>query len=390
MTTRFDQFPNRRGSSAKWDTYAEDVLPLWVADMDFPAPEPVIEAMTARVRSGQYGYSFGEPKLAEVLATRMTERHAVPTTPADILFMPGLVFGLNMVGRGIGAAGSPMIIPTPVYPHFMYAAQNHQRAGTQVELASSKRDGFLYYELDFDALEAAITPETSVFMLCNPHNPVGRTFTRAELERIADFCLRYDLVICADEIHADLLHPEGKHISIASLSPEVAARTITLVAPSKAFNIPGLNVAAAVISNPELHAAFNRAKTNLGVHPSPIGFAGAIAAYTQSDEWLTEALAYLTGNRDALIAYVRECWPGVDTTKPEGTYLALLDFRALDLPEGPFDFFLNRARVALSDCGPFGQGGECRMRVNYGTSRAVLMEALGRMDTAMREAGVLG
>ncbi|HYO88894.1 MAG TPA: PatB family C-S lyase [Candidatus Limnocylindrales bacterium] len=388
MTFSFDHIPNRRGTSIKWDRYPEDVLPLWVADMDFPSPPAVAEALLARVQTGLFGYEFGAPALSEVLAARMRERHSVPTTPGDIVFLPGLVFGLNMVARAIGAPGSPILMAVPVYFPFMSAAANFGRPALQVQMAVTQRDGFAWYELDFDALEAAVTPETSVFMVCNPHNPVGRAFTRSELEQLAEFCLRHNLVICSDEIHADLLHPEGAHISLASLGADVAARTITLVAPSKTFNVPGLNFSAAVITDPELRAAFEAPAYGLGAHAAPLGLTGALAAYTEGEPWLREVLVYLTGNREALIEFVHACWPNVPITRPEATYLAWLDFRALALPEGPYDFFLNRARVALSDGAPFGPGGAGHVRLNYGTSRALLMEALQRMDRALHEAGV--
>ena len=390
MPSPFDSYPPRHGLSAKWDFYDADVLPLWVADMDFPAPQPVIEAMQGRMASSQFGYEFDSKDLREALAARMRERHAVPAAPEDLVFMPGLVFGLNMVARSMGAPGSPMLVPTPVYPFFLYAPANHNRPAIAVEMCASLQGGLLTYELDFDALEAAVTPDTSVFMLCNPHNPVGRAYTRAELEQIAEFCLRHDLILCSDEIHADLLHPEGEHICIAALGPEIAARTITLVAPSKTFNIPGLGVGAAVITDPDLRATFTKSFQTLGVHANATGFPGALAAYTQCADWLTEVLEYLTGNRDAFVAYARARWPMVGITRPEATYLAYLDFRGLNLPDGPFEFFLKRARVALSDTTAFGPGGEGRLRLNYGTSRATLMEALDRMDAAMREAGVLG
>ena len=311
MPSRFDTYPPRHGLSWKWDTYDPDVLPLWVADMDFPAPDPVTEAMQSRAAQGDFGYQYKSPALREVIAARMTAHHALPTAPDHVIFLPGLEFGLNMVMRAIGAPGSPMIIFTPIYPPFLSSAANFNRPAVQVELTPETRDGHLYYPLDFDALEAAAPPNASVFMLCNPHNPIGRTFTRAELEGLADFCLRRNLIICSDEIHADLLHPEGAHIPIAALGPEVAARTITLVAPSKAYNVPGLHVGAAIIHNPDLRATFFRSSFSLGAHASGIGFAGALAAYTQCDGWLTEVLEYLTGNRDALLAFVRERWPKV-------------------------------------------------------------------------------
>lgn len=389
MTFSFDTIPNRRGSSIKWDLYPEDVIPLWVADMDFPATPEIADALKARVSTGLFGYEMDLPIVREVLAARMRERHDLPAEPADIVTLPGLVFGLNMVARAIGAPGSPIIMPVPVYYPFFSAAANFDRPTQRVQLSATRRDGFPYYVLDFDALEAAVTPETSVFMLCNPHNPLGRAFTRQELEQVAEFCLRHNLIICSDEIHADLLHPEGTHISIASLGADVAARTITLVAPSKTFNVPGLNFSAAIITDPELRAIFEKPAHGMGAHAAPLGFTGALAAYTHGETWLREVLVYLTGNRDALIDFVRARWPGVTVTRPEATYLAWLDFRALALPEAPYDFFLDRARVALSDGVPFGAGGEGHVRLNYGTSRALLLEALERMDAALHEAGAL-
>jgi cystathionine beta-lyase len=389
VTFSFDSVPNRRGSSIKWDWYPDDVIPLWVADMDFPSPPAVIEALQARVATGLFGYEGDLPALRETLAARMSQRHALPTAPDDVVSLPGLVFGLNMVARALGAPGSPILMAVPVYFPFFSAAANFGRPTQQVQLAVAQRNGFPRYELDFDALEAAVTPETSVFLFCNPHNPVGRAFTRPELERVAEFCLRHDLILCSDEIHADLLHPEGAHISIASLGPDIAARTITLVAPSKTFNVPGLHYSAAIISNPELRAAFSHSAHGIGAHAAPLGQIGALAAYTHGEAWLRETLAYLTGNRDALIDFVQTRWPGVTTTRPEATYLAWLDFRALNLPDGPYEFFLQRARVALSDGPPFGPGGEGHVRLNYGTSRALLMEALERMDRALRTSGVL-
>lgn len=389
MTFSFDNIPNRRGSSIKWDMYPEGVIPLWVADMDFPSAPEIVEALQARVSTGLFGYEMDLPGLRETLAARMSERHALPTEPVDVVTLPGLVFGLNLVARAIGAPGSPIIMPVPVYYPFFSAAANFERPTQRVQMPAAQRDGFPYYELDFNALEAAVTPDTSVFMLCNPHNPLGRTFTRPELEQVAEFCLRHDLIICSDEIHADLLHPEGTHISIASLGEDVAARTITLVAPSKTFNVPGLNFSAAIITNPELRAVFEKPAHGMGAHAAPLGLTGALAAYTHGETWLREVLVYLTGNRDAIIDFVRTRWPDVPITRPEATYLAWLDFRALALPEAPYDFFLNRARVALSDGAPFGAGGEGHVRLNYGTSRALIMEALERMDAALREAGAL-
>jgi cystathionine beta-lyase len=240
--------------------------------------------------------------------------------------------------------------------------------------------------MDFDAIEAAITPRTKLWMFCNPHNPVGRAYTRAELERVADLCLRHDLIIISDEIHSDLVTDGHEHIAIASLSPEIAARTITLNAPSKSFNLPGLDLGFAVIPNPDLLEQFQKVMMSVGVFMiNSFGYAGAIAAYTQGEAWLAEMNRYLAGNRAVMVNFLREHLPQINYTIPEATYLGWLDCRALPLPDGetPYDFFLKRAKVGLNDGKTFGAGGDGFVRLNYGCSRETLLEALERMREAV-------
>jgi cystathionine beta-lyase len=248
------------------------------------------------------------------------------------------------------------------------------------------------YTIDFDAFERAITPRTRVFILCNPHNPVGRVYQRDELTRMADICLRHDLIICADEIHADLIFQGHRHIPIASLAPEIAERTITLMAPSKTFNLPGLKCAYAIIPNPALRQKFTDARLDLVPQSvNLLGYIATLAAYREGQPWLDELLRYLEANRDTVSQYVAAHLPGVTVGKPEGTYLAWLDCRQAGIPHhDPYTFFLERAKVALNDGATFGTDGQGFVRLNFGCPRATLLQALERMQKALATREVSG
>jgi cystathionine beta-lyase len=239
------------------------------------------------------------------------------------------------------------------------------------------------YAIDHDAFERAITDRTRIFILCNPHNPVGRVFQRQELERMAEICLRHNLVICSDEIHCDLIFDGNRHLPIATLSPEIARQAITLMAPSKTFNIAGLQCSIAVIENPELREKYKAARAGLAPEINIMGMVAALAAYGEGGPWLDEALRYLQANRDFLLRYVNEQLPGVRMAKPEGTYLAWLDCRQANIPGNPHEFFLQEAKVALNDGAAFGRGGEGFVRLNFGCPRSTLAEALEKMKNAL-------
>lgn len=383
MNDDFNLFIDRREqyNCDKWSAYDNGVIPLWVADMDFRSPEPVIRALHERIDHGVFGYQNDCPDLREVLVERLRARHNLMAATDQILFMPGLVFGLNTVSRAIGAPGSGILVLTPAYPPFLSAPGNNDRPLQTAPLASSVSDGILRYEIDFDALEAAITPETRLFLFCNPHNPVGRVYTQAELEGIAEFCLRHDLILCADEIHCDLLYEGSQHISIASLSPEIADRTITLLAPSKTFNLPGFGLGFTVIPNPELRELIRATSSKTGASVNALAHTAAETAYREGQAWLDDVLVYLRDNRDLVIEFVREHFPDVPITQPEGTYLAWMDWRALDLQPNPFQFLLDHAKVAFSDGESFGAPGF--LRINYATTRGILMDALLRVKEAL-------
>jgi cystathionine beta-lyase len=381
MCYNFDQTVDRRGTdSLKWHRYGENVLPLWVADMDFRAPEPVIRALHERVEHGVFGYGMPLPELRQVIVERLERLYGWQVSPGGLVFLPGVVTGFNLVCHAAASPGDGVLIQTPVYYPILDAPAG---AGlTRDEMALTRRpDG--RYEIDFDLFEETITDRTRVFILCNPHNPVGRVFRREELERMAEICLRRDVLICSDEIHCDLVFPGHRHTPIASLSPEIADRTVTLMAPSKTFNVPGLRCAVAIVQNRELRRRLRKTHADLVGEVNVMGYVAALAAYRDGQPWLDEVLRYLEANLDFLLQYVEASLPGITMAKPEGTYLAWLDCRQAGIPGNAHEFFVERAKVALNDGAVFGRGGEGFVRLNFGCPRSTLLEALERMKGAL-------
>ncbi|HUM89840.1 MAG TPA: PatB family C-S lyase, partial [Candidatus Competibacter sp.] len=296
MRHNFDIPPVRRDTdSLKWQRYG-DALPLWVADMDFLSPEPVLAALQERVAHGVFGYGAPPDALTETICARMAEHYRWTVTPEQIVYLPGLVSGLNVVCRAIGEPGDEVLVQTPVYPPFLSAPTNQDRRLLAAELTAEIRDGRLYYTIDDDAFAAAIGPRTRLFILCHPHNPVGRAFDATERTRLAAICERYDLAICSDEIHCDLLLDGRQHVPFATLSPEIARRCITLMAPSKTFNIAGLGASFAIIQNPELRRQFKHAMRGIVPDANILSLTAALAAYRHGGDWLRELLVYLAAN----------------------------------------------------------------------------------------------
>ncbi len=382
MPYDFDCVPSRRHTdSLKWRRYG-NALPLWVADMEFPAPEPVLAALHERIAHGVFGYGAPPDELTETLCARMADLYQWTVTPEQIVYLPGLVCGLNVVCRAIGEPGDEVLAQTPVYPPFLTAPSHQERRLVTAELTAELRNGQLYYTFDDAAFAAAISPRTRLFMLCHPHNPVGRAFNLKELTRLAALCERYDLTVCSDEIHCDLLLDGRRHTPFATLAPDIARRCITLMAPSKTFNIPGLGASFAIIQNPELRQRFRQALRGIVPDANILGLVAAQAAYQHGSKWLGELLLYLAANRDYVTDFVARQWPGVRVTAPEATYLAWLDCREASIPGNPHEFFLQQAGVALNDGATFGPGGAGFVRLNFGCPRALLMEALQRMRAA--------
>ncbi|MGE5130059.1 MAG: MalY/PatB family protein [Sphingomonadaceae bacterium] len=376
----FDAPVDRTGTwSSRWDRYrGRDVIPLWVADTDFRAPPAVLEAFYRLTRHGIFGYTSPPDELRSAIVARMRRLYNWSIEPGWIVFLPGVVPGLHLAARHLVPADGHALVPTPIYHHFKRAVEHAPRAHADVPLVLSEGR----WVFDEDALRAALRSNTRLFYLCNPQNPGGTLFTRAELSRLADIALRRDLVICSDEIHADIvLDPGKRHVPIASLAPEVSRRTVTLMSPNKTFNIPAAGCAFAIIEDPALRRAFS-ADHHATVHdPSVFGYAGALAAYLGGDEWLAAQLAYLAENRD-LVEKEVSSMPGLELVHVEATYLAWIDAALLGRAD-PQACFLEHG-VALSPGAQFGRS--TFVRLNFGTQRARLTEALARMRRAAQAA----
>jgi cystathionine beta-lyase len=383
MAYDFDRVIDRRSTeSNKWHKFPPDVLPFWVADMDFPSPEPVIRALRERVEHGFFGYGAEQPEFHEVVCDRLLKRYGWKVPPEALVLLPGVIAGFNMAARAFASPGDGVLMQLPVYPPILRLPDNLKMSRDGVDLARGA-DG--RYRIDFDAFERGITPRTRMFLLCNPHNPVGRVFTREELARMAEICLRRGLVICADEIHGELMYPGHQHVPVASLDPEVEARTITLMAPSKTFNLAGLRCAVAVIPNQALREKFVASRMDMVQTPNILGYTAMLAAYRDGQPWLDELLRYLESNRDFLVKHVRENFTGIEVGVPEATYLAWLDCREAGIPSNdPFTFFLETSKVAFNDGATFGRGGQGFVRLNFGCPRSLLTQGLERMGTALR------
>jgi cystathionine beta-lyase len=381
MKYDFDRIIERRGSdSIKWRRYGDEVLPLWVADMDFVSPEPVVKALHERVDHGVFGYGGPGEELVNVIRQRLKRIYDWEVPGDHIIFVPGVVTGLNLAFQLFAEPGDAVLVQPPVYSHFIADPVNRGRRVIDPPL-TKKGDT---YEIDFDAFERSITDSTRIFVLCNPHNPVGRVFRSDELKRLADICMRRNILICADEIHCDLLYPDHKHIPIATLGSEVADRTITFMSPSKTFNLAGLKCSFVVIKDPLLRKTWIRGSEGLIPHVNIMGGTAALAAYRDGQGWLDQCLAYLQGNRDFLVDYVRERLPSIGITSIEATYLAWLDCRRSGIPGNPFRFFLNESKVALNDGLEYGKGGEGFVRLNFACPRKTLTVALERMADALK------
>lgn len=382
----FDTVPERRGTdSQKWQKYAgRDVLPLWVADMDFRSSPAIIDALHARVEHGIFGYARPVKSTVDAVVDAMQQRYGWTIEPSWIVWLPGLVVGLNVTAQAFAATDEEVLTLTPVYPPFMSAPKNSGRGSVTVPWVHDSREGRGRWEIDWDALERAVTPRTKLFYLCNPHNPLARVWRRSELERLADFCLRHNLVLCSDEIHCDLiLDPALPHVPTALLSPEIAARTITLMAPSKTYNVPGLGTSIAIIPDSMRRARFIRATAGIVAEVTCLGFTACEAAYRDSEPWRRELIAYLRGNRDYLLSVIARELPGIRVEAPvEATYLLWLDVSALGL-DNPAAHFEQHG-VGLSDGAMFGAPKGSHVRLNFGCPRATLVEAIRRMKTALQ------
>lgn len=374
----FDATPDRRGTgSSKWDRFADDVLPLWVADMDFAVAPAIVEALRRRLDHPVFGYSVADARLRQRIVGMLANRHGWQVMPEDLVFLPGVEPGFNMALRAFLAPGDAVAVQTPVYRPILNAPGHWNLRRLDLPLQRAEAG----WHLDHDAFAAGIGA-AKAFLLCNPHNPTGVMFSRADLQEMARACLEAGALIISDEIHCDLAFDGRRHVPIATIGPEVADRTITLMAASKSYNIAGLKTAFAVITNPALRETFTATRLGMVDSVNVFGLVATEAAYGAEPSWLEDVLAYLQTNRDYLTGRLAERFPGFTMAKPNATFLAWIDCRASGLDQ-PQRFFLDRARVGLSDGAEFGAQGEGFVRLNFGCSRATLDEALDRMARSL-------
>jgi cystathionine beta-lyase len=377
MSFDFDAVVDRRNTnSLKWDRYrGRDVIPMWVADMDFRSPQPILDALHERVEHGVFGYALPPKELVQVIVERMEQKYRWKIEPSWIVWLPGVVPALNIVCQAFGDDGDEVLTFTPIYPPFLFAPSLSRKRLRTIPL---RREGNLY-TLDLERLDSELSPRSRILLLCNPHNPVGRRYETEELRRIGEVCVAHDLILCSDEVHCDLILDGGPHVPVATLGPEIAARTITLMAPSKTFNIPGLSCAFAIVENRELRARFNKAREGIVPGVNGLGYAACLAAYRDCEPWRLALIDYLRGNKDVMRRSIDEHVPGLVMDDVQATYLAWIDARGLGVPD-PARLFESFG-VAMSAGEDFGGPGW--VRLNFGCPRATLVEGLRRLRDAV-------
>lgn len=373
----FDTPVERRGTaSLKWEKYrSREIIPMWVADMDFRSPPEVIKAIVSRAAHGVFGYTLPPKKLYGLIVSMLEKTYDWALDPEWLVWLPGLVSGLNVACRAVGRDGDDVMTAVPVYPPFLTAPGFSRRNLVKVPLQEDNGR----WQFNFDRLEKMITDKTRMFILCNPHNPVGRVFKSSELAELAAICDKYDIVICSDEIHCGLILDKDKvHVPTATLSPEIADRTVTMMAPNKTFNTPGLGCAFAVISNRKLREQFKKAMAGIVPSPNVLGYTAAMAAYSECADWHKALLNYLRANLETVSGAIRQM-PSLSMAPVEATYLAWIDMRGSGL-KNPVKFF-EEAGVGLQDGIEFDGPGFARL--NFGCPRNLLKKALDRMKAAM-------
>lgn len=381
----FDEIIDRRHTDCvKYDGYqeiygADDLLPLWVADMDFRTPDFVLEAMQKRLEHPVMGYFIHSEQYYSSIVNWMQRRHGWTIRPEWIEFAPGIVPGLAFLVQAFTQPGDKVIVQPPVYHPFYYVVEHQQRTIVRSPLLKCAD----HYEMDFEDLEDKLAAGARMMILCNPHNPVGRCWSCEELRRVATLCKQYQCLLVSDEIHSDLIMPGYKHIPTALASPETADNIITCMAPSKTFNIAGLSTSEIIISDRKLRRRFEQVVHD-GLHiyvGNIFGEAASIACYTQGDEWLGQLLDYLYENIVYVQNYLRENLPQIKTFRHEATYLMWLDFSDLGLThEELSQRLVGTARLALNDGAIFGDEGKCHFRLNVACPRTTLEETMRRLS----------
>ncbi len=370
-------YDRRKDGSIKWNRYSEEVIPLWVADMDFEVAPPIREAFQRYVNTGIYGYAMPPASLGDTVAEWLRTRYQWEIRKEWIVWLPSVLSGLGTAARYVSAAPYAVMTSIPVYRPFLDIAGAEGRTLQAVPL---KKDNDRW-KMDFDAMEAVVTKDTRMYILCNPHNPTGRMYSREELETLAAFCQKHDILICSDDIHADIILDRHKrHIPVASLSPEVAARTISLFSAAKAFNIPALGSAFAIIPDATHREGFEKIRLHTVPHMTRLAGEVNRAAFAESEPWLEAALEYLRSNHDFLLEEMNKI-PGLKMLPQEATYLAWIDYSGLGIPD--FAAHLEKYGAGVIEGSVFM--GEKHIRLNFGTQRHVLEDAVRRIRRAVEE-----
>jgi cystathionine beta-lyase len=383
----FDEPLAREGTNCiKYDRKEEifgikDVIPMWVADMDFACPGFITESLRKRLEHEIFGYSFRPGEYFSSIAEWFVSRHNWEIQREWISFCPGIVPALNFCTLAFTEPGDSVIVQPPVYFPFFSAVEAHGRKLTYNALTESEGN----WSMDLTSLISGINSTTKMIFISNPHNPVGRAWTREELTSLAEICLERNILMISDEIHCDLVLPGYTHVPLASVSEKIAERTITLTAPSKTFNLAGLSTSSVIISNPSLRKSFNRVVDNLHVGNGNIfGTIASVAAYTHGHQWLDELLTYIDNNTEIVMDYCAKMIPEILPVRPEATYMIWLDCRKFGMTAKELhNFFVTRAHIGMNEGSTFGPGGEGFMRMNLGTQQTTVIKAMEQIEQAV-------
>ena len=396
MKYDFDQICSRYNTNcAKWDAIktifgSDDVIPMWVADMDFPTARPIVEALQKRAEHEFYGYTQPGPNLIDAIMERLQRKFGWRIEPEWVVFTPGVIPAISTAIRALTHPGDEIILQEPVYYPFFPSVRSNgcQIATNELKLIGAR------YEMDFADLRSKFQPRIGMhdtpsrvkaIVLCNPHNPVGRLWNRDELTQLGEIVIGHGATVISDEIHCEILFKGHKHTPFASISRDFEQNCIVCMAPSKTFNLAGLSASSIIIPNKKFRYSFNEARGGMVHGANLFGLVAMEAAYRYGDEWLAQLLDYLQGNLDFALAYFAENIPGISVIKPQGTYLVWLDCRALGLDNMALRSFMRgKARVGLDDGFLFGVGGSGFQRMNIACPRSILEEALHCIDTAVK------
>jgi cystathionine beta-lyase len=370
----------REKEGVKWNRYPSDVLPCFVADMDFSIPQTITDALRVQLDRGDYGYTrrLGERELPHIYSAWAKRRHGWDVDPDSVVGLVDIVQGIYITAQMFAEPGDGIITLTPTYPPLWRSVEETGRR----LLACTMQRGPERYEIDFDRLDEIVDKRTRILLLCNPHNPTGRVFTRGELEALASFAIKHDLTVLSDEIHCDLVFAPHKHIPFASLGPEIAKRTITMTSATKSFNLAGLRFAIAVFGSPQLRERFDKVPERVRGGLNSLGVLATEVAWRDCESWLDSLIGYLRGNRDFLVSQIHQRIPGMEMRLPESTFLSWLDCAQLPINGSPFEHYLQVGKIGMNDGEDFGDGGAEHVRLNFATSRTILTEIVDRLARA--------